>query len=262
MSWDERQRGMLAAMGLRVWSAPAVAEPVSEAEAEVAVAEPPLAAPALAALPPALRRPAAPAVRQQAIAQLDGPELLHSAAECRACALCEGRQRSVFGPAPLRSDWLVLGEAPTEAEDQQGTPLVGEAGQLLDNMMLALGLRRAGTELRPPERQFYVTNAVKCRPPPSRSPGVAELQQCAPYLARQIALVQPRVILAMGRLAVQALLGGSEALGKLRGQVHDFQGIPVIVSYPTSYLLRNLPDKAGAWEDLCLAHEALLASAR
>ncbi|MCV2361539.1 uracil-DNA glycosylase [Paucibacter sp. TC2R-5] len=279
MSWDERQRAMLAEMGLRVWSPvpqqEALAEPVRPPAAAFAPvsapsAAPPHAAPAIAAvqaLPTALRPseslestpPAAGgAARSPAIARMDWAELRSSAAACQACALCGGRSNSVFGAGPVRADCLVVGEAPGEQEDAQGEPFAGQSAQLLGNMLRAINLSFA---LDPnsvvPEQQVYLSSALKCRPPPGSTPGAAELEQCRPYLARQIELVKPRVILAMGRLAVQTLLGSSEPLGRLRGRVHDYQGSPVIVTLAPSYLLRNLGEKARAWEDLCLVQATL-----
>lgn len=197
-------------------------------------------------------------LRAQAIAGMDWLELQHSAADCRACPLCEGRKNLVFGAGAQRADWMVVGELPGDAEDQAGTPFAGQAGLLLNNMLRALGLEqsRPATPANP-ERRVYIANALKCRPPPSRNPQRDDVQQCAPYLQRQIDLVQPRIILALGRWAIQSLLNSSEPLGRLRGRVHDYQGIPVIVSYPPSYLLRNMADKALAWDDLCLALQTL-----
>lgn len=177
-------------------------------------------------------------------------ELRSAVAGCRACTLCEGRKNTVFGVGNEQAQWMIVGEAPGEQEDQQGEPFVGPAGKLLDNMLRAIQLTRApGT----PEQQVFIANTLKCRPPRNRNPEPEELAQCAPYLDRQIALVQPRIILAMGRFAVQSLLQSNEAIGRLRGRVHDYRGIPVIVTYHPAYLLRNLVDKARAWEDLCLA---------
>jgi uracil-DNA glycosylase family 4 len=159
----------------------------------------------------------------------------------------------VFGVGGRRADWMVVGEAPGEQEDRQGEPFVGPAGQLLDQMLAALGLSRADDAA--PAAQVYIANTLKCRPPGNRNPAPDEMARCEPFLVRQIALVQPRVILAMGRFAVQALLRSGEAIGKLRGRVHHYQGVPLIVTYHPAYLLRNLPDKAKAWQDLCLAAE-------
>lgn len=154
---------------------------------------------------------------------------------------------------------MVVGEAPGEREDAQGEPFVGTAGQLLNRMLAALGLTRAEA---PPTRQVFITNTLKCRPPRNRNPTPAELAACAPFLARQVALVQPRVILAMGRFAVQSLLGSDAPLGQLRGQVHDWHGVPLVVTYHPAYLLRQPADKARAWSDLCLAASCLDTAAR
>ncbi|ANH69254.1 uracil-DNA glycosylase family protein [Mitsuaria sp. 7] len=308
MSWNDRQRAMLEAMGLKLW-APAVGTSSTEAPAAVASASPvaqraaaparsadPVAAPALRAPelgsdvaiaePPAPRRVAeAPArtpataptvasiaapvtaaaaadaalaqargVAREAIARLDWPGLRDEVASCRACGLCESRKNTVFGVGNERAHWMVVGEAPGEQEDLQGEPFVGAAGKLLDSMLRAVGLSRGeGT----PERQVYIANTLKCRPPRNRNPDPSELAQCEPFLQRQIELIQPRIILAMGRFAVQQLLRSQEPIGKLRGRVHRYQGVPLVVTYHPAYLLRNLPDKARAWEDLCLALKTL-----
>ena len=211
-----------------------------------------------AAARPAVQAPAPVAVaadtseRAQAIARMDWNELRHSVAECRACGLCEGRKNTVFGVGNEQADWMIIGEAPGEQEDLRGEPFVGDAGKLLDNMLRAIGLSRAEGQTA---KQVFIANTLKCRPPRNRNPEPAELAQCEPYLRRQIELVQPKIILAMGRFAVQSLLRSSEAIGRLRGRVHEVQGVPVIVTYHPAYLLRNLPDKALAWDDLCLAQE-------
>jgi DNA polymerase len=153
---------------------------------------------------------------------------------------------------------MVVGEAPGEQEDRKGEPFVGPAGQLLDAMLLAIGMSR---QEGPPERQVYIANTLKCRPPRNRNPEPAELAKCEPFLRRQLALVQPRIILAMGRFAVQQLLGSDEAIGRLRGRVHHYAGVPLVVTYHPAYLLRQPADKAKAWEDLCLAAETVEASA-
>ena len=261
MSWDERQRGMLAAMGLRVWAAVPAPAPVAECDADAD------AAPAAAAIERPTSRPVAAAVvgaliepseRAQAIARMDWSALQASVAACRACALCEGRKQTVFGAGSPSAGWMVVGEAPGAQEDLQGEPFVGESGQLLDKMLRALGLGRDETV---PAAQVYIANTLKCRPPRNRNPEAAELAQCEPYLNRQIALVQPRIILAMGRFAVQSLLRSREPIGKLRGRVHAYQGVPLIVTYHPAYLLRSPADKAGAWADLCLARDTWQAQA-
>ncbi len=152
---------------------------------------------------------------------------------------------------------MVIGEAPGEQEDLQGAPFVGAAGQLLDNMLQAMGLSRQGDGAA----GVYITNVLKCRPPSNRNPQPEEVAQCEPYLARQVALVQPSLILAMGRFAVQSLLQSQEPIGRLRGQVHRYQGVPVVVTYHPAYLLRAPADKAKAWADLCLALELMAGQA-
>jgi len=156
----------------------------------------------------------------------------------------------VFGVGNEAARWMVVGEAPGEQEDAKGEPFVGAAGQLLDSMLAALGLTR---DEAAPERQVFIANTLKCRPPGNRNPEPQELALCQPFLLRQVALVQPKIIVAMGRFAVQSLLGSDEAIGRLRGRVHTFAGVPLVVTYHPAYLLRQLADKARAWEDLCLA---------
>ena len=182
------------------------------------------------------------------------PELQEAVRACTACGLCQSRRQTVFGVGSLQAHWMIVGEAPGEQEDLKGEPFVGPAGHLLDNMLRALGLTR---QEAPPERQVYIANTLKCRPPRNRNPEPQELASCEPFLMRQIELIRPRLILAMGRFAVQALLRSSEPVGKLRGRVHRYQGVPLVVTYHPAYLLRNLPDKSRAWEDLCLAAQVV-----
>jgi DNA polymerase len=277
MAWTERQRSMLRAMGLPVWPSTPAGEPAADvpAAADVgadmaaaATAEQPAAEP-----PPPVRvaprpvatasAPAAPIVRPErlpepalpgSVASMDWAELRAAVSACRACALCDSRTQTVFGVGHPQAQWMIVGEAPGEQEDRQGEPFVGPAGQLLDAMLRALGLSRAEG---PPEQQVYIANTLKCRPPRNRNPEPAELAQCEPFLRRQLALVQPKVILAMGRFAVQTLLQSDEAIGRLRGRVHQYEGVPVVVTYHPAYLLRQPLDKAKAWEDLCLAASVL-----
>jgi len=169
---------------------------------------------------------------------------------CQACGLCGQRKQAVVGAGHVQARWMLVGEAPGEQEDIHGEPFVGRAGQLLDRMLQASGLTRADA---PPEQQVYIANVIKCRPPGNRNPTPEEVLQCEPYLVRQVQLVQPRLIVAMGRFAAQALLKSSEPIGKLRGRIHDFEGTPVVVTYHPAYLLRNPADKALAWDDWCLA---------
>jgi uracil-DNA glycosylase len=244
MGWTERQQTMLRWMGHRVW------QPAEHA------AEPAGTAPSAASrervqdtIPPVSgARP-----NPSSVSTLDWPELRAAVADCRACRLCESRTQTVFGTGHHRAHWLVVGEAPGAEEDAAGLPFVGASGQLLDRMLAALGLTRAEDGDAPAERRVYIANTLKCRPPHNRNPGAEEMAQCEPYLLRQIELLQPRIVLALGRFAVQALLRTDEAIGKLRGRVHRYGGVPLVVSYHPAYLLRSLPEKAKAWEDLCLA---------
>ena len=274
MSWSERQRLMLQEMGLRVWASTAI-----EAR-EVPVAPPPETPPvpaggrpvpiaALAAPPAGMDVPPAvvdvpaavvdvpaavvampPDERAAAIAAMPWPALRDAVAQCTACALCQSRRQTVFGVGHAQARWMIVGEAPGEQEDLKGEPFVGAAGQLLDSMLRALKLTRGEAA---PEQQVYIANTLKCRPPRNRNPEPDELARCEPFLLRQIELIRPRIILAMGRFAVQSLLRSSEPVGKLRGRVHRYQGVPLVVTYHPAYLLRNLADKSRAWDDLCLA---------
>ncbi|MEO7128300.1 MAG: uracil-DNA glycosylase [Rhodoferax sp.] len=285
MDLDERQRAMLAEMDIRVWW------PRTTPEADIS-APSPAAAQRIAGAAPTSRMAVA-AETAESIAAIEEPErvealkrsknqetpalqplspgidsmdwsaLQAAVAGCRACKLCEGRHNTVFGvgQAPQtpgqapHADWLIVGEAPGEREDLAGEPFVGPAGKLLDNMLKAIGLDR--------HTNVFIANVVKCRPPGNRNPEPEEVAQCAPYLRRQIELLAPKIILAMGRFAVNSLLQETVPevhklpLGKLRGQVHRYRGVPVIATYHPAYLLRNLPDKSKAWADLCLALEVM-----
>jgi uracil-DNA glycosylase len=298
-SLDSRQRAMLQAMGIHLWQ-PSVLEEkqpivqVSTAQAAIknvattldnATAPASVSAlPAHVAAPVAPQRVAAPAPTAKpaaqapaqplaaraplpsGIAQMDWQQLQTAVQSCQACSLCDSRKNTVFGVghpsteptlAP-RADWLIVGEAPGENEDIQGEPFVGQAGKLLDNMLRAMVVN--GQTLGR-HSNVFIANVLKCRPPANRNPSAEEVAMCQPYLQRQIALLQPKIILAMGRFAVQSLLGSTEPLGKLRGRVHtmpsDATQTPVIVTYHPAYLLRNMPDKAKAWADLMLAMETL-----
>jgi len=265
---DARQRAMLAEMGVRVWApkaatAPAESAAVVEAaqrgqtSSPVAPPEHPRVAPphrpssATPVPPPApVAAPAAdPALRPQGLEQMDWVPLREAVAGCQACPLSRGRTNTVFGAGEVSADWMVVGEAPGEQEDLQGEPFVGAAGQLLDRMLQAVGRSRQGQG----GQGAYIANVLKCRPPANRNPQPPEIAQCEPYLVRQVALLKPRLILAMGRFAVQTLLGSTEPIGRLRGRVHQYQGVPVVVTYHPAYLLRNPIDKRKAWADLCLA---------
>jgi DNA polymerase len=164
---------------------------------------------------------------------------------CVACGLCRSRKKSVPGVGDTRAEWLFVGEAPGAEEDAKGEPFVGQAGRLLDNMLAALGLSRANN--------VYIANVLKCRPPGNRTPEPLEVDACRPYLDRQIELLEPKLIVALGKSAAMALLNVDASIASLRGRVHRYRGVPLIVTYHPAYLLRNLPDKAKAWEDLLLA---------
>ena len=240
------------------------------------------AAPAATSAPTPIRadrtRPPTPAAAEAPVPftpplpgvdQMDWATLQATVADCRACALCATRTQTVFGVGAPTASWMVVGEAPGEQEDLRGKPFVGQAGQLLDQMLAALGLTRSAVDAIETEAaraggssargrnalqsDVYIAHVLKCRPPGNRNPEPSEIAQCEPYLRRQVALVRPRIILAMGRFAVQSLLQTSEPIGRLRGRVHHYQGVPVIVTYHPAYLLRARNEKAKAWQDLCLA---------
>ncbi|HET7764076.1 MAG TPA: uracil-DNA glycosylase [Burkholderiales bacterium] len=185
------------------------------------------------------------------ILKMDWRELKAAVKSCEACGLRKTCTQTVFGVGDEHADWLLVGEAPGAEEDQRGEPFVGQAGRLLDNMLAAIGLARG--------ENVYICNVLKCRPPGNRNPEPFEVAQCSPHLLRQLELIQPKLILAMGRFAVQSLLGTEASIASLRGRLHRYQGVPLIVTYHPAYLLRNLPDKAKAWEDLCFAKRAIAA---
>jgi DNA polymerase len=175
--------------------------------------------------------------------------LADAVARCTACKLSATRTQGVLGVGDRSADWLIIGEAPGVEEDVQGEPFVGQAGKLLDAMLAAIGLKRGDN--------VYITNVLKSHPPGNRNPEPDEVAACRPYLLAQIELIQPKLILALGRFAAQSLLDTDEAIARLRGRVHQFQHVPLVVTYHPAYLLRNLPDKARAWEDLCLARRTM-----
>jgi DNA polymerase len=194
-----------------------------------------------------------PASREQRIVRLGWDELAAEVAGCRACRLCETRTQTVFGVGNRNAEWMLIGEAPGAEEDARGEPFVGQAGRLLDNMLASVGLTRAGTTAH----AVYIANVLKCRPPGNRNPEPSEVAQCEPFLLRQVELVNPKLIVVMGRFAAQSLLGTDASIASLRGRVHRIRvagrEIPVVVTYHPAYLLRNLADKAKSWADLCLA---------
>ena len=253
LSLDARQRAMLAAMGVRVWQPiPAVQALARVPQADpspVVPASPVTADIALKALPADLT-------------EMDWAALQNAASECQACGLCETRQRSVFSnsvtlPPSPSADWLIITDPPSEEEERRGELFVNTEGELFDAMLLALGMTRQAAA---GQMVATVVPVLKCRVPAQRNPHPEELSQCRAYLERQVALLQPQVIIAMGRWAVQSVLAATSAdlasqpLGKLRGQVHRFANTPLVVTYHPQSLLRTPLDKAKAWADLCLAH--------
>jgi DNA polymerase len=183
--------------------------------------------------------------RRATIMKMDWQALNARVAGCVDCRLHEQRNRTVFGVGDRNAEWLFVGEGPGADEDRQGEPFVGQAGKLLDNMLAAIKLKRG--------ENVYIANVVKCRPPGNRNPAPEESGQCEPYLKRQIELIRPRLIIALGKTAAVNLIGRDASIASLRGKAHDYMGIPLIVTYNPAYLLRTLPDKAKAWADLCFA---------
>jgi DNA polymerase len=231
------RREYLAALGLTAWVARGKAvPPMLEAANKSSVANEPSMEPA-ATGPPAARE-----------AGVDWPELRARVAACTRCSLSATRTQTVFGVGNQRAEWLVVGEAPGAEEDRQGEPFVGRAGQLLNSMLRAIGLAR---------EQVYIANVLKCRPPGNRDPGPSEAAECLPYLEQQIALIKPKIMLAVGRIAAQNLLRTDKTLGSLRQQVHRFgiSQVPLIVTYHPAYLLRTPADKRKSWEDLKFARD-------
>ncbi len=283
---SDRQKTMLTHMGIRLdFLSVCGAPPVIETETTHAtlltpdavasrVSAPPTHNAKPSRLPPpkpAMATPAAPTplvkpVVRADVAQADWDQLQQAVRTCTACGLCQTRKQTVFGvgatPHPeTRVDIMIVGEAPGEHEDAQGEPFVGAAGQLLDQMLTALGLSRQPDG--GPAGLVFIANVLKCRPPGNRNPHADEVAQCLPFLQRQIELVRPKLLLAMGRFGAQALLAPSmphiegTPLGKLRGQPHQYQGIPLVVTYHPAYLLRSPSEKGKVWADLCLAQSLI-----
>ncbi|KWE90473.1 DNA polymerase [Burkholderia ubonensis] len=206
------------------------------------------------AAPPADPAPVAELrVAETPVGELDWDALAARVADCTRCRLCEKRTNTVFGVGDREADWMLIGEAPGENEDKQGEPFVGQAGKLLDNMLQSLSLERGAN--------VYIANVIKCRPPGNRNPEPDEVARCEPYLQRQVALVKPKLIVALGRFAAQTLLKTDASIASLRGRVHTYEGVPVIVTYHPAYLLRSLQDKSKAWADLCLARDTFRGAA-
>ncbi len=190
------------------------------------------------------KRPVEPAVVQPGWI-----ELKQAVPACTACGLHKSRTQTVFGVGDENADWLLIGEAPGAEEDRLGDPFVGQAGKLLDNMLAAIGLKRG--------ENVYIANVLKCRPPGNRNPEPDEVAKCTPFLKQQIGLIQPKLIIAMGRFAAQTLLSSDASIASLRGRVFRYEGVPLIVTYHPAYLLRTLPDKAKAWADLLFARKTM-----
>lgn len=186
---------------------------------------------------------------QLPVSQMNWDQLKAAVSQCVACPLSQTRTQTVFGVGDENADWLFVGEGPGAREDEIGEPFVGQAGKLLDQMLSAIQLKRG--------EGVYIANIVKCRPPNNRNPTLNEAQQCEPFLTRQIALIKPKLIVALGKVAAQNLLDRDDSISSLRGKVHEYSGIPLIVTYHPAYLLRSLPDKAKAWKDLCFARSTM-----
>jgi DNA polymerase len=234
------RREYLAALGLTTWVARGKAAP-----AMLEAANWPSAAIESSATVELSAATEPPAARE---AGVDWPELRARVAACTRCSLSATRTQTVFGVGNQRAEWLVVGEAPGAEEDRQGEPFVGRAGQLLNSMLRAVGLAR---------EQVYIANVLKCRPPGNRDPSAGEAAECLPYLEQQIALIKPKIMLAVGRIAAQNLLRTDKTLGSLRQQVHRFgiSQVPLIVTYHPAYLLRTPTDKRKSWEDLKFARD-------
>ena len=183
------------------------------------------------------------------IPHMDWAQLKAKVAGCTDCKLRAGCTQTVFGVGDEKAEWMLVGEAPGAEEDRLGEPFVGQAGKLLDNMLAAVGLARS--------RNVYIANVLKCRPPGNRNPEPDEVAKCSPHLLRQIELIRPKLIVAMGRFAAQTLLGTDATIASLRGKVHRYAGVPLIVTYHPAYLLSNLPDKSKSWADLLFAAQTI-----
>ena len=195
---------------------------------------------------PSVEEKAAPPSMAAANAWIELKQLVSG---CVKCGLHKTRTQTVFGVGDPGAQWMLIGEAPGAEEDRLGDPFVGQAGRLLDNMLAAIGLDRG--------KNVYIANVLKCRPPGNRNPEPEEVAKCSPHLLRQIELVKPKLIVAMGRFAAQTLLETDASIASLRGRLHRYAGRPCIVTYHPAYLLRNLPDKAKAWADLVFARKTM-----
>ncbi len=216
---EHQRRAYLEALGIDVWAPADQVDPAEEFPGE-----------------------------QPSAAGMEWPELRAAVSSCTRCPLHSSRTQAVFGVGNENAEWLIIGEAPGAEEDRRGEPFVGRAGQLLDEMLRAAGQQRA---------QVFIANILKCRPPNNRDPEAEEAAACRAYLQRQIELIQPRIILAVGRIAAQQLLETDTPVGRLRGQLHRFEDTPLVVTYHPAYLLRSPTQKRKAWQDLCLAMDVV-----
>ncbi|MEW6330362.1 MAG: uracil-DNA glycosylase family protein [Pseudomonadota bacterium] len=238
---EQRRRQYLDALGITRWEPrrPAATDvPVAAGVAESAVV--------------LHEAPVAPARQSLADAGVSDPgvwtALQAEVRVCTKCALHKTRTQTVFGVGNRNAKWMFIGEAPGADEDRQGEPFVGKAGQLLNAILFAMGLKR---------EEVYIANVLKCRPPGNRDPQPEEVEQCEPYLIRQIGLIRPKIIIALGRHAAHSLLKTEVPLAKLRGQKLSYHGTPLFVTYHPAYLLRNPADKRKVWDDLCRARSAM-----
>lgn len=197
----------------------------------------------------ATHKPDELSARGEQVAQMDWQSLQGCVRDCQACALAKGRTQTVFGAGDVQAEWMFIGDAPSTEDDIQGAPFAGQAGKLLDNMLAALRLKRT--------ENVYITHLLKCRSTESHEPPHTAVAQCASYLKRQIELVQPKLIVVFGKAAAQALLESADDLDMMRGQLHDYHEVPVVVTYHPAHLLGNPMDKARAWEDLCFAKDTI-----
>jgi DNA polymerase len=234
---ERQRRAYLKAIGIDVWVPRDADEVLDEPSGPKEFAA--------EAAPTGSFGPEGPPTGQSApTANTDWDELRACVAGCTRCELAQGRTNTVFGVGNTQADWMIIGEAPGAEEDRQGEPFVGRAGKLLDQMLHAIGQTRDSV---------FIANILKCRPPNNRDPKPEEAAACRDYLDRQIAMIRPKIILAVGRIAAQNLLGTSDPVGRMRGHAHDLDGIPLVVTYHPAYLLRSPSQKRKSWSDLCLA---------
>jgi DNA polymerase len=236
-SREAMRRQYLHAMGIEVWERRVAGTPVQTGPAST--------------VPAAVVQEAATLAPTVAVGAMGWEALEQAVHACVKCPLHASRKQAVFGVGSRDAQWMFVGEAPGVQEDLQGEPFVGRAGQLLNAMLAAIGLQR---------EQVYIANVLKCRPPNNRDPQIEEVDACEPYLLRQIELINPRIILALGRHAAHSLLKTELPLSKLRGRRLSYHGIPLVVTYHPAYLLRNPVDKRKVWDDLCLARSVIEAS--